>query len=393
MNAPKILTLIASLCLLSSAVYAQETRPQAAPAPVQPALRVTSERIVTQNGPIRVVQVASLLEHPWGLAFLPDGRMLVTERAGRLNIFHQGRLTPVSGLPANMHPHGQGGMMDVVLHPDYARNGWIYFTYSAQDEQGKHGTALARAKLSGTSLTDLQVLYTMPNFTDTRVHFGSRITFTGDGHILFSIGDRGEMARAQDLGDPAGSMLRLRDDGSIPRDNPFVNQRGARPEIFTYGNRNSQATAIHPVSRIIFQTEHGARGGDELNIIRPGANYGWPEITRTRDYRTNEPIGSHESGEGFVDAAYVWTPAIAPSGMLFYTGDVFPQWRNNLFIASLVQAKLLRVIIDGDRVVGQEDLLRGVVGRIRHVVQGPDGYLYLLTDAPDGGIFRVEPAL
>jgi len=351
---------------------------------------VVADRVASEAATFRLVRVASGLSNPWGLAFLPDGRMLVTERAGRMHLVEDGRLTRLSGLP-EIAAQGQGGLLDVKAHPDYASNGWIYFTYS-EPGPGGAGTALARARLDGTTLTGLEVLYSQDRKTGRGQHFGSRIGFPGDGTVLFTIGDRGEMDRAQDLSDSAGATIRLAEDGSIPPDNPFVGRDGVRPELYTVGNRNAQGMAIHPQTGEVWQTEHGPRGGDELNLIRPGLNYGWPVVSEGADYRTRRPIGvPHSRHPEFEAPVEVWTPSIAPSGTVFYFGEAFPGWRGNLFVGALVHQKLVRVVLDGGRVTHQEVLLEREIGRIRYVTVGPDGYVYLLNDERDAGIYRLEP--
>lgn len=358
--------------------------------PEIPGGEVILERVESEEETFRLVRVAAELANPWGLAFLRDGRLLVTERAGRMSVVADGQVTRLTGLP-EIQAAGQGGLLDVALHPDHQTNGWIYFTYSAPGPGGV-GTALARARLDGYALVDLEVLYSMEPKTQAGQHFGSRIAFLNDGTLLFTIGDRGATQRAQDTMDPAGSTIRLRDDGSIPEDNPFVGRDGYLAELFTVGNRNSQGMAVHPETGEIWQTDHGPRGGDELNLIRPGLNYGWPEASWGRDYRTGEQIGvTPPEAPQFEPPIEFWTPAIGPSGTMFYAGAAFPNWRGNLFIGSLVQQKLLRVVLDGHTVTHQEALLDGAIGRIRHVTQSPDGYIYLLTDAPQGGVYRIEP--
>jgi aldose sugar dehydrogenase len=351
---------------------------------------VVINRVDSEKATFRVVRVTGGLANPWGLAFLPDGRKLVNEREGRLHLVEDGQTTAVTNLP-DIRDHGQGGFLDITLHPDYGRNGWIYFVYAGPTGAGV-GTHLSRARLDGTSLTDYERLYTLEPKTNARVHFGSRINFLDDGTLLFTIGDRGNGPRAQDLRDAAGSTIRLNDDGSIPQDNPFVGREDALPELYTVGNRNSQGMAIHPQTGDVWQTEHGPRGGDELNLIRPGANYGWPEASWGRDYRTGEQIGvPHDQAEDYEEPVEYWVPAIAPSGLVFYEGDAFPQWQNHLFAGSLVQRKLIRIELDGHDVTHQEYLLQGQIGRIRDVLNGPDGYIYILTDEGDGGIYRLEP--
>jgi aldose sugar dehydrogenase len=355
-----------------------------------PPAEVVAARVESEAASFRVVRVAGRLQNPWGLAFLPDGRMLVTERRGVLNLIDGERIVPVAGLP-EIHVGGQGGLLDVVLHPDYAANGWIYFTYSAPGDGGA-GTALARARLEGEALASLEVLYEMQQKTGRGQHFGSRIAFLPDGTLLLTIGDRGDGPRAQDPMDPAGSTIRLNDDGSIPADNPFVGREDALAELFTIGNRNSQGMAVHPETGAVWQTEHGPRGGDELNLIRPGQNYGWPLASFGADYVTRFQVGTrHDRTPQFVEPVTHWTPSIAPSGTMFYTGEAFPGWRGNLFVGALAYRMLVRVVLDGETVTHRENLLEGTVGRIRQVKQGPSGMLYLLTDEHDGGIYRMEP--
>ncbi|MEN9203289.1 MAG: PQQ-dependent sugar dehydrogenase [Thermostichus sp. DG_1_6_bins_120] len=342
----------------------------------------------------RVVTLASGLEHPWGMAFLPDGSILVTERPGRLRRVTTNGLDPqpIAGVP-QVFAQGQGGLLDVALHPQYSENGWIYLTYAAEKipGSGRAGTRVARAKLGQEGLYDLEVLFDMERQTPAGQHFGSRLAFDKEGLLYISTGDRGERDRAQDLGDHAGKVLRVTDSGGIPADNPFVNQAGALPEIYTYGNRNIQGLARHPETGVIWSHEHGPQGGDEINLIAPGVNYGWPLITHGREY-TGEPVGQGRSeAPGLASPLLHWTPSIAPSGMAFYTGEAFPEWQGNLFVGALAGQHLARLQLQGDRAVAEERLLEGAVGRIRDVRQGPDGLLYLLTDAPNGSLLRLEP--
>ncbi|MEN9226815.1 MAG: PQQ-dependent sugar dehydrogenase [Thermostichus sp. HHBFW_bins_43] len=339
----------------------------------------------------RVVPLASGLEHPWGMAFLPDGSILVTERPGRLRLVTANGLDPqpIGGVP-EVVAQGQGGLLDVVLHPDYSENGWIYLAYSAPGPGGA-GTRVARARLGQEGLYDLEVIFDMERKTPAVHHFGARLAFDEEGLLYIGTGDRGERNRAQDLGDHAGKVLRITDSGGIPADNPFVNQAGALPEIYTYGNRNIQGLTRHPETGAIWSHEHGPRGGDEINIIAPGVNYGWPLITHGREY-AGGPVGQGLSeAPGLASPLLHWTPSIAPSGMTFYTGEAFPEWQGNLFVGALAGQHLARLQLDGDRVVAEERLLEGAVGRIRDVRQGPDGLLYLLTDAPNGSLLRLEP--
>ena len=346
-----------------------------------------------QANPFRVVTVSEGLEYPWGLAFLPDGRMLVSERPGRLRLVgRDGKLDPrpVAGVPA-VATVGQGGLLDVALHPAFESNRWVYLSYAARGEGG-YGTEVARGRLDGHVLRDIQVLFSMRLKTSAGQHFGSRLIFDRKGFLYITLGDRGEMARAQRLDDHAGSVIRLHDDGRVPADNPFVGVANALPEKFTLGHRNIQGAALHPQTGELWTHEHGPQGGDEINIIRSGANYGWPVITFGRNYVTGTRIGEGTEKPGMTPPLLQWTPSIAPSGMAFYTGDRFPAWRGNLFVGALRGQMLVRLVLDGPRIVREERLLEGQVGRIRDVRNGPDGFLYLLTDDVRGRVVRVEPA-
>lgn len=349
------------------------------------------EPVMAQQHPFRVATIAGNLEHPWGLAFLPDGRMLVTERPGRLRVIAAGQLLPeaVTGLP-EISAGGQGGLLDVALHPHYRDTGWIYFSYVGAGEGGR-GTEVARARLDGLRLTDLQILFRLQPKSGTGRHFGSRLLFDRAGYLYITLGDRGDRPRAQRLGDHAGSVIRLHDDGRVPVDNPFVRHPGALPEIFSYGHRNPQGMALHPQSGEVWIHEHGPQGGDELNVIERGGNYGWPVITHGVNYGTGTRIGEGTHKQGMLQPLHYWVPSIAPSGMSFYTGDKFPRWQGNLFVGSLKFQQLVRLELEGNSVVSEERLLTNQLGRIRDVASGPDGYLYLLTDAPNGSLLRLEP--
>lgn len=340
----------------------------------------------------RIVQVAAGLRQPWGLAFLPDGRLLVTERHGALRLVEDGRLRPgvVEGLPA-IAAHGQGGLMDVVLHPDFAANGWVYLSYSTAGEGGI-GTEVARGRLEGMVLRDVEVIFrALPKSLGGR-HFGSRLLFNPDGTLFVTLGDRGEQPdRAQDLGDHAGSLVRIHDDGSVPGDNPFAGRTGARPEIYTYGNRNIQGIDRSPDGTEVWMTEFGPRGGDELNRVKAGANYGWPVVTHGLSY-AGTAIGEGTAREGMEPPVWHWTPSISPSGIAFYSGAAFPRWRGDLLVAGLGAQVLVRLRLDGGRVAAEERLLQRRLGRLRHVRQGPDGFIYVLSESAPGAIYRLEPA-
>lgn len=352
---------------------------------------VVLERVESEDETFRLVRVLDGLEHPWAVAWLPDGRKLITERPGGMLLIDGDHVTELSGLP-DIQAQGQGGLLDVALHPGYEENGWIYFTYS-EPGTGGTGTALARARIDGDALSDLQQLYSQEPKHSPGRHYGSRIVFPGDGTVVFTIGDHGQRSPSQDLSDPTGSTIRLNLDGSIPDDNPFVNRDGAAPEIYSYGHRNAQGMSLHPETGAIWQHEHGPRGGDELNRIRAGANYGWPEATYGVEYRGGAEIGIEPGDDpDIVDPLLHWSPvSIAPSGMAFYTGDRFPSWKGDIFVGALAQQHIRRVKLDGEQVTGQEELLREDIGRIRDVRTGPDGYLYVLTDHSGGGLYRLKP--
>jgi glucose/arabinose dehydrogenase len=341
----------------------------------------------------RVQTMVDGLVHPWSLAFLPDGTLLITERPGRLRVVRDGRLLPqaVSGLPA-IAARGQGGLLDVVPHPRFADNHQIYFSYAAAGEGGLT-TRVARGRFDAErlALSEVQVLFEALPRSRRSHHFGSRLVFDRQGYLYITVGDRGDMDRAQQLDDHAGSVLRLHDDGRVPADNPFVGRQDVRPEIYSYGHRNPQGMTLHPDSGAVWLHEHGARGGDEINVVRPGRNYGWPVITHGVDY-TYLPIGIGTHKEGMEQPLHHWTPSIAPSGMAFYSGDVFPRWRGNLFVGALVRTHLARLVLDGEKVVAEEQLLTSLGRRIRDVRQGPDGRLWLLTDHDPGQLLRLGVA-
>jgi glucose/arabinose dehydrogenase len=331
------------------------------------------------------------LEQPWGMTFLPDGRLLITERPGRLRIFANGRLerAPVGGLP-RVYARGQGGLLDICLHPDFARNSVLYLTYSGEGEGGA-ATVLARAEFRNNALQGVQRIFEALPRTSGGLHFGSRVVFDRAGLLYVTCGERYQMQRAQNLADLGGKVVRLRDDGSVPPDNPFVGREGARPEIFTYGHRNPQGMAMHPVTGRIWEIEHGPRGGDELNLLKAGANYGWPRATHGIDY-SGSTISPNRSLPGMEDPVRVWVPSISPSGLAFYTGDRFPGWKGSVFTGALSDNALIRIELDGDRYVGEERLLVDLLPYIRDVRQGPDGLLYLVTHTDSGGLYRLEPA-
>ena len=337
----------------------------------------------------RVDTVARGLEFPWGATFLPNGDLLVTERPGRVRVIRAGVLhpEPIAGAP-EVRARGQGGLLDIAAHPHFAQNRLVYLTYSKPGLRGAT-TALARARLEGDRLVDLQDIFVADAWSMAGQHFGSRIAFDGAGHVFVSVGERGDMQRAQDFGDHAGSIVRLHEDGRVPSDNPFAGRSGARPEIWSYGHRNPQGMIRHPVTGDLWANEHGARGGDELNLVRPGRNYGWPLITHGVNY-SGQPVSPDTARAGLEQPVVHWTPSIAVSGLAVYTGDRFPRWTGNLFTGALAGQQLRRVVLDGTRVAHQEVLLRNRTP-IRQVVNGPDGHLYLLTHQQNGAVLRLVP--
>ena len=350
---------------------------------------VVAERVVSDQATFRVVRVASGLTNPWSIAFLPDGDALVSERPGallRLNV-DTGAVRILDGVP-RVAAVGQGGLLDVELHPAFADNRLVYLSY-ADGRSGRYATSIARGRLTESGLEEIEVLFTMNQPSGGGRHFGSRLAFGADGMLYATFGDRGERHRAQDPADHAGTVIRLRDDGSVPDDNPFAD--GGAPEVYSFGHRNAQGLAVHPATGRLWLHEHGPQGGDEINVVDAGANYGWPVITYGREYRSGARIGVGTAAPGMAQPVLHWTPSIAPSGMVFYDGDRFPGWRGGLFAGALAGQHLRRVQLDGERAVAEEVLLHRRVGRVRDVKQGPDGMLWLLEDARNGSIYRLEP--
>jgi aldose sugar dehydrogenase len=351
----------------------------------------------------RVVTVVEGLEHPWAMAFLPGGDMLVTERPGRLRIVRDGVLLPdpVPGLPP-IRVGGQGGLLDLALHPGFASNRLVYLSYAKPDADGSEGTtAVIRARFEDDRLTDVEEIFEARAWTGGRGHHGSLLAFDRDGYLFITVGDRQAPARddleshpAQDLGNHYGTTIRLHDDGRIPADNPFVGRADALPETWSYGHRNAQGMAVHPETNEVWQNEHGPQGGDELNLIRPGVNYGWPVVGHGVNYRTGSTIHDATHRDGMEPPVHFWTPSIATSGMLIYTGDAFPRWQGNFFVGGLAGQQLARLTMDGHQVLNEETLVQRM-GRIRDVRQGPDGFIYLAIDDRGGQltpIIRLEPA-
>ena len=346
----------------------------------------------SRDGVVNVETFARGLEHPWGLAFLPDGRMLVTERPGRLRLVDaQGRLSdPLAGVPA-VQAKSQGGLLDVAIDPRFADNRLVYLSYAEPSENGTAGTAVARGRLADTRLENVQVIYRQQPKVKSANHFGSRLVFARDGTLFVTQGERYDYKeQAQDLSSDLGKIVRIHPDGSVPRDNPFVGRDGARPEIWSYGHRNVQAAALHPDTGRLWTVEHGARGGDELNHPEAGKNYGWPVITYGVDYNGTR-IGEGTAKAGMEQPVYYWDPVIAPSGMAFYTGERFRDWKGTVLIGSLKPGLLVRLTMKEGAVVQEERYLGDLGERIRDVRQGPDGLLYLLTDNDNGRILRLSP--
>jgi glucose/arabinose dehydrogenase len=342
----------------------------------------------------KVVTVAQGLVNPWSLAFMPDGRLLVTEKPGRIRIVEaDGRLgAPLAGLPA-ISVGGQCGLLDVVLDPKFADNGIVYFSYAEPASGGESGnsTAVARARLSGTALSDVRTIFRQVPKYSSSAHCGGRLVFARDGRLFVTLGDR--FARkddAQTLDNHHGKIVRIEPDGQVPKDNPFVGRAGALPETWSLGHRNVQGAALHPATGALWTHEHGPQGGDEVNIAEAGRNYGWPLVTFGRNYGIGTRIGEEGPKPGYEQALKVWVPSIAPSGMAFLTSDRYPDWKGSLFVGALRAELLVRLTLDGRKVVGEERLLADLKERIRDVRQGPDGWLYLLTDGGNGRILRLE---
>jgi glucose/arabinose dehydrogenase len=358
-----------------------------------PVAEAAAEVARTASVPVRLVTVAEGLENPWGMAFLPDGRVLVTERPGRLRIVAKdGKAgTPLAGVPA-VQAINQGGLLDVALDPDFASNRLVYLSYT-EPRDGGNGTAVARGRLTEDGLADVQVIFRQQPTVKGGHHFGSRLVFARDGRLFVTLGDRfTERARSQTLDSHLGKVVRIERDGKVPADNPFVGRKDALPEIWSYGHRNVQGAALHPATGELWTNEHGPRGGDELNRTLAGRNYGWPTVTYGVEY-SGAKISDSPTAPGIEPPVHYWVPSIATSGLLFYTGDRFPKWRGSAFVGGLVSKQVARLEMDGDRLVNEERLLEGVVNqRVRDVEQGPDGLIYLLTDEKKGRLLRIEPA-
>jgi aldose sugar dehydrogenase len=340
---------------------------------------------------VEVTTVAKGLEHPWSLAFLPDGRMLVTERSGRLRyVTADGALSePIAGVP-RVYAEGQGGLLDVVLDPGFATNSTVYLSYAEPGDDGTNGTAVARARLDGGQLAGLEVIFRQQPKFKSNHHFGSRLVFARDGNLFVTTGERNSQRdKAQDLGTHIGKVIRVTRDGKVPDGNPFAGREGALPEVWSFGHRNLQGAALHPETGELWTHEHGPRGGDEINIARAGRNYGWPVITYGREY-SGPAIGEGPAKEGMEQPVHYWVPSIAPSGMAFHDGRGFPAWKGQLFVGALAAAQLVRLEVQPDGKVRREERI-AIGKRVRDVREGPDGALYLVTDEDAGEILRVAP--
>ncbi|MDD2102017.1 PQQ-dependent sugar dehydrogenase [Pseudomonas putida] len=360
-----------------------------------PVLATTARDMQSEQGTLELTPIATGLEHPWSLAFLPDRQgMLVTERPGNLRVVTaEGKLSaPLNGVP-KVWAKGQGGLLDVALSPDFKQDRMIYLSYAEGGGQGdKAGTAVGRGRLSEdlTTLKDFRVIFRQEPKLSVGNHFGSRLVFDRDGYLFITLGENNDRPTAQDLDKLQGKVVRIYPDGKVPEDNPFVGQAGVRPEIWAYGVRNPQGAALNPWTGTLWENEHGPQGGDEVNIIERGKNYGWPLATHGINY-SGQPIpeANGKIAEGTVGPHHVWEKSPGLSGLAFYDGDRFKAWRHNAFIGALVTRELIRLQFDGDKVVHEERLLGELDKRIRDVRQGPDGYLYVLTDEEDGGLYRV----
>jgi glucose/arabinose dehydrogenase len=390
MRTPAAVAIAALGLLLGSPAAAQPVRSPAFPGQ-------TRAPAVSTRTPLQVTTIASGFHKPWAIAFLPDGRMLVTEKpTGKLYVVgRDGRKSaPVSGLP-RVDGRNQGGLLDVEVAPDHERSRLVYWTYY-EPRKGGNGLAVARARLvdgARPRVEGLEIVFRMMPTLESTLHAGGRLVFAPDGTLFVTLGERSVLEgrrQARDLGSHFGKIVRIHPDGSIPRDNPFVDRDGARPEIWSLGHRNVLAAALDAEGRL-WIGEMGPRGGDELNLVEKGKDYGWPVIGYGVEY-SGEPIHESTQAPGMEQPVHYWDPVISPSGMVIYSGDLFPEWRGNHFLGGLSSRALIRLVVEGDRVVGEERLLTDLGARIREVVQGPDGALYLLTDERNGKLLRVAPA-
>lgn len=384
------------LALLATTLAACGSPPSPAP-PAEPPRSVIDAKpapVVSEKNGFEIVELVTGLEHPWALAILPDGTMLVTERPGRLRRIgvDGGVSAPLSGLP-KIFVDGQAGLLDVVPSPGFAKDRLVYVSFAEPSLRGnKTGTSVARGRLEGDALRDVEVIYRQEPKLSSGTHVGSRLVFDDAGHLFVTQGENRVADAAQQLDKLQGKLVRIWPDGRIPDDNPFVKREGVRPEIWSYGHRNMQGAALHPVTRKLWTSEHGPMGGDELNIPEAGRNYGWPVITHGRDYSGSPVKGAvGTSAEGMEPPHHVWDVSPALSGMLFYSGRAFPEWKGNLFVGALAKSALIRLELDGDRIVHEERLLSDRAERIRDVREGPNGAIYVLVDEQNGKLLRLQP--
>lgn len=383
---PRPSTFAPAAPLLAAVAAAAFALPLAAQAPDQ-ANQI--ESVVTEAGPIAVQDITGGLERPWGMAFLPDGRLLVTERTGSLRIVtREGRVSAALGGTPVVYAQGQGGLQDVALDPDFAANGFVYLSYAAPGPEGSAATAVGRGRWQNDSINDFTVLFRQEPWITGPNHFGSRIAFGPQGHLFLAMGERFQFEPAQDPSNHLGTIIRIHRDGTVPSDNPFVGRAGMQDEIWSYGHRNIESAAINPATGALWVAEMGPLGGDELNVPQPGRNYGWPTVSWGMHYDGRD-IPDPPTRPEFADALHRWTPVISPAGMVFYTGDVFPAWRGSALIGSLSRHGVVRLANDGQRVTGEEMI--PLPARIRDVEQGPDGMVYVLTDQTDGHLWRLAP--
>jgi glucose/arabinose dehydrogenase len=385
---------IAGLLAITQSVHAQDLRPSP-PLPALPLVYAASDY------EIRIVEVASGLENPWSMAFLPNGDMLITERAGRLRVLRAGKLdpNPIPGVP-EVRRTILGGLLDVLLHPDFASNGIIYLSYAKGIDADHSTTAVARATYDGRRLRNVEDIFVANVRSTSPTNFGGRMVFGNDGNLYVTVGERQEQERAQNLMDHGGKVLRLRDDGSVPTDNPFVGRDDALPEIYTYGHRSPQGLAVNPRDGAIWENEHGPLGGDEINVLIAGRNYGWPLVSYGTDYDGTQITETGLTSRADLESPFMyWVPSIAISGLSFYTGDAFPEWKGNAFVGSMMQGRtrwtghMQRLVFDeAGHPINREPLLMQLRQRIRDVRSGPDGLLYVLTDQNPGVLLRLEPA-
>jgi len=386
-------SLALALSMTLVACQARQGEDAAAPAASAAPKALPTQTVTSQNGPVTVTTIASGFEHPWSVALLPDGGFLVTERPGRLrHVSADGAISaPITGIP-QVWAEGQGGLLDVVLAPDFATSRKIFLSYAEPGPDGSAGTAVSSATLGDGALTDVKLFYRQEPKLVGPNHFGSRIVFDGKGHVFITQGERNDRPTAQKLDMLQGKLVRLNVDGSVPADNPFVGRKDARPEIWSYGHRNMQSLALDPRTGTVWEAEHGPKGGDEINIPQPGKNYGWPIITHGINYsglKIPEAVG--KEAPGMEQPYHVWEISPGLSGMAFLTSQPASKWNDSLFLGALADGSLIRLSLDGDKITGEERLLKDLGARIRDVRVGSDGTVYVLTDETDGKLLRLDP--